>query len=133
MDGVNRHIPSEWKFPNLPLQHMYVYWHCGNQAKRISPIKNLDRRDLSAPGKIQKRGVRTFTELRRIMNAIDRAASAAGHPAKKNMVLAEANKCFAFGQDGIKVPTTTPSGKPRVLARLKWQSAVRLAPKGCLV
>ena len=85
--------------------------------------------DLSAPGKLRKRGVRTFSELRRLMSAIDQAATTAGHPPKKVMTHEEANKCFVFGKVGVKVPLATSSGRPRVLARLTWQSALRLAPK----
>ncbi|KAL7523136.1 hypothetical protein ACHAXR_000036, partial [Thalassiosira sp. AJA248-18] len=127
-DGVNRRIPADWNWPNLLMQHQYAYWHCGNPALKISPMKLLDKRDLTA-AKLKKRGVRTYGELKRLMGAIDQAAKDKGYRTKKVMTQVEANQCFVFGQDGLKVPLITPTGRPRVVAELTWQSVLRLTPK----
>ena len=33
--GKYRRVPSTWKFPTLPLQNMYVYWHCGDDKRGV--------------------------------------------------------------------------------------------------
>lgn len=90
-DGKSRRIPDEWDFPDLGLQPMYVLWHCGNPSERISPIKMLTQNDLSPLG---KKGLNTFVYLKRVMNAIDKAASAGNIPPQKYMSQAQATSCF---------------------------------------
>ena len=38
-DGKYRRVPSDWKFPMLHLQPMYLYWHCGDESANIPPMK----------------------------------------------------------------------------------------------
>jgi hypothetical protein len=124
--GIQRRIPPDWKIPMLSIQHMYLQWHCGNEAKKISPIKNFDQRDLSCLG---TRAKKSFSELKRMMGAIDKAATESGVPPKKGyMTQAEAASCFLHGQHGLNIPATTPTGKPRNIARLTWSSAVKYMP-----
>jgi hypothetical protein len=39
-DGKQRRVPPTWQIPKLSLQPMYVYWHCGDDANRIPPMKH---------------------------------------------------------------------------------------------
>ena len=123
-DGVERRIPEGWYFPNLAIQHMYVYWHCGNAAEKIPPIKDLDARDLSAPC-LGKKGKKAFSGLKRLMVTIDRAAKRGDRPPKDGMSQAEATSCFVIGKQSISVLETTPTGRPRDVSKLTWSSALK--------
>ena len=126
-DGLKRRVPPNWHFPKLLMQHMYIQWHCGNGVKKVSPIKNWDKIDVEGlPGKRIKV---TLSEIRRMMSCIDNHAKASGKPPKKMMMQVEANTCFEVGFHGINVPTTTPTGRPRHVDRLTWQSALQYMPK----
>jgi hypothetical protein len=93
-NGLRRRIPPDWDWPNLLMRHAYVYWHCGDPAKRIAPMKRLEKKDFT--GKLQKRGVRTLGELRPLMGKIDSAAKTKGVQVKKVMTQAEANTFFLW-------------------------------------
>ena len=125
-DGKKRRIPPSWEIPKIQLQHIYLHWHCGNLAKKISPIKNLSKADMSV---MEKRTAKSFCELKRMMGAIDKAAAANGKPVKNIMTQVEAGSCFFHGQHALNIPTTTKTNKPRNIARLKWTSAARYMPK----
>jgi len=104
---------------------VYVAWHCGDEVKKVSPLKNLSRKDVAN----LKRGPRTFTELKRLMGCIDRAATEGGKPTKKIMTPSEAHECYMAGERGLTIPTVTEKGRPRNIARLKWRTAVKYLPK----
>jgi hypothetical protein len=127
-DGKQRRIPVGWEFPKGTLQSTYINWHCGDPAKKISPIKLLDNRDFST-AKLKKRGKRTHTELKRLMGFIDKAATDKGVPPKAQMTQAEAQHCFSYGLEGIELSLQTPTGRPRDVCDLKWQSVLRFLPK----
>ena len=38
-DKIRRRIPAGWEFPNLKVEHMYVLWHCGNEAEQVAAVK----------------------------------------------------------------------------------------------
>lgn len=126
-DGVRRRVPPGWKLPTGLIQHAYVYWHCGDPAKKIAPIKMLDKRDLSI---LEKKEKKCLGGMRRLMDIIDRAAIAEGVRPKKElpMTQAEANACFIKGRNGIQVTGATPSGRPRNVYAMTWQSVLRLLP-----
>jgi len=126
-DGKSRRVPPGWTIPGLSLQHMYVYWHCGNEASKISPIKRLDKTDTSPLG---KNGKKTIQSLTRLMAVIDDAATAEGIPPKESpMTQAEANACFIIGKGALNIPKTTATGRPRNIDKLTWQSALKFMPK----
>jgi|Transcript_4726 hypothetical protein len=127
-DGKRRRIPDDWEFPKGTLQSTYVSWHCGDPARKISPIKLLDNRDFSAV-KLKPRGKRTHTELKRLMGFIDKAARDKGVPPKGEMTQSEAQHCFSYGLQGIEVSLQTPKGRPRDVTNLKWQSVLKFLPK----
>ena len=86
-DKIRRRIPSGWEFPKLKLEHMYVLWHCGNEAEKIAAITFWDCTDVQ---KIKtKRSKAQLSEVRRVMKCIDNAAIAAGVPPQKAMTHAE--------------------------------------------
>lgn len=126
-DGKSRRIPPDWKIPGLSLQHMYVYWHCGDESQKISPIKMLQKIDVSPLGNT---GKVTLCSLKRLMGIIDRGATAAGKPPKSSpMTQAEANACFVIGREALNIPLVTPTGRPRNINKLTWASALKFLPK----
>ena len=50
-DGKYLRVPSSWRFPTLPLQNMYLYWHCGNVKENIPPMKCFQNADVCFFGK----------------------------------------------------------------------------------
>lgn len=128
-DGTLRGIPVEWDFPTGTLQSTYVYWHCGDPAQKIMPMKLMDKRELSVLTKKNKRAKRTHTELKRLMGMIDKAAKDNQVPPMEVMTQAEAQHCYAYGKEGIVVPSKTPKGRPRDIDVMTWQSVLRLIPK----
>lgn len=128
-DGTLRGIPVGWDFPTGTLQSTYVYWHCGDPAQKILPMKFMDKRELSVLAKTNKRAKRTHTELLRLMGMIDKAAKDIQVPPKEVMTQAEAHHCYTYGKEGIVVPSKTPKGRPRDIDVMTWQSVLRLIPK----
>ena len=132
-DGNYRRIPDEWDFPDLGLQRMYVLWHCGNQSEKMCPIKMLTQNDLSPLG---KKGLKTFVCLKRVMNAIDKAATAGNIPPQKYLSQAQATSCFVAGKKFVEACVKyTPTGRFRGKFRgidineLSWQTAAKYMAK----
>ena len=59
------------------------------------------------------------------MESIDHVARNNNVAATARMTRADAQNCFLAGYNEINAKTTTPSGKVRDIAQLKWQSALR--------
>ena len=126
-DKIRRRIPAGWEFPKLKLQHMYVLWHCGNEAEKIAAIKFWDCTDVQ---KIKtKRSKAQLSEVRRVMKCVDDAAIAAGVPPQKAMTHAEVLTCYHAGKSGLPVPRETKTGRLRNLERMSWTTLVRNMPK----
>lgn len=124
-DGKRRRVPPGWKLPVGLVQHAYLYWHCGDPTRKISPIKMLNKNDVSF---LEGKDKINLYAMRRMMGIIDRAAIAEGVLPKKDMPMTEdeANACFAKGCHGIKVAGETPTGRPRNVLALRWTSLVKL-------
>jgi hypothetical protein len=45
--GFFRRVPEDWVFPMGPVLNVFQYWHHGNEQREISPLKKLNRSDLS--------------------------------------------------------------------------------------
>ena len=122
-DGEYRRVPSDWKFPRLPLQPMYTYWHCGDVEKDYPPIKFLERKDIAH---ISKRAHISLCEIRRVMTLIDNRAKSKGMQVRSIMTPEEANSLFASGEDAIReiVSSVNNSGRKKKLARLKHSTVV---------
>ena len=70
----DRRVPTGWKFPKLGLQGMYLYWHSGDEAKNIPPMKFLEPNDVKHLG---KRSRTSLGEVRKVMSLIDNEAKIA--------------------------------------------------------
>lgn len=114
-DGVDRRVPHTWTFPSLPLQNMYVYWHCGDEAGHIPPMKWFEASDVN----FLKRGLKKLSEIRRVMQFLDTSATSAGVPPKEHMTHMEANACYMSSQAALKqvIPDNTPTGRTREKCR----------------
>lgn len=121
-DGKCRRIPADWTFPSLPLQAMYVYWHCGEDDK-IPPMKWFQNDDVS----FLKRGRQNLSECRKVMTAIDNEAEKKGVKPRDIMTQVETNTCYYNGESAILtiVPSTTNKARVRNVSRLKWSTVVR--------
>ena len=127
-DGKYRRVPSDWKFPMLHLQPMYLYWHCGDESANIPPMKWFHATDVDFLG---KRAHISLCEMRKVMLTVDKVATEQGFPPKDHMSLHEANTCYYRGERGIfdVVPENTPQGRPRIVARMKWGTVVKFMHK----
>ncbi len=127
-DGKSRRVPPSWVLPKISFQAIYQYWHCGDEANNIPPMKYFTKLDVAYLGK----GASTrLYELRKLMNMVDKAAAENGHTPKQYMSLAEANTCFFHGEKAILdiVPANTPQGRARVIAMMKWTTVVKYTHK----
>ncbi len=125
-DSFPRHFPPGYSIPNCKIQLIYQLWHCGDESSRICPIKKFTPRDRSV---WKRRQQKTYSELKGLMESIDRASRDNGVPTRGSMNRTEAQSCFIAGQGGIKVNLTTPKGKQRDLSSMKWQTALRYKPR----
>ncbi|KAL9191250.1 hypothetical protein ACHAXT_000956 [Thalassiosira profunda] len=122
-DGKKRRVPSSWQFPMLGLEDMYVYWHCGDKERKISPMKRFTGSDINL---LQKRCKTNLSEVRAVMTIIDLEAKKKGKTISSGMTPDEAKECCAVGYLGLKIPKTTADGRPRDILKMKWSSAVKL-------
>jgi hypothetical protein len=122
-NGNYRRVPSTWKFPALPLQNMYVYWHCGDEEGGIPPMKYLECSDID----FIKRGKKALSEIKSVMQFIDKQAISAGVAPKDLMTQIEANSCYHHAEAGIKqlIPSHTPQGRTRDFRKLKVAYVVK--------
>eukprot|EP00804_Cyclotella_cryptica_P001683 CCRYP_009072-RA/>CCRYP_009072-RA protein AED:0.30 eAED:0.29 QI:0/-1/0/1/-1/1/1/0/334 len=127
-DGKYCRVPSSWKVPLLPMQHLYVYWHCGDEKKNIPPMKYLTPDDIKF---LNKRAHISLSELKKVMTVIDKVAKEQGFPPKEHMSQRDANTCYYRGERAIFdiVPENTPQGRPRVIASMKWATVVKYMHK----
>jgi hypothetical protein len=123
-DGKHRRVPPSWTFPKLSLQSMYQYWHCGDESRHIPAMKFLVASDVDFLGK--KAPCRLY-EMKKVMTSIDNEAIAKGAIPSDHMSFAEANTCYFRGEKAVSdaVPDKTPSGRPRVISKLKWNTVVK--------
>lgn len=122
--GVYRRVPRGWNFPKLGLQGMYLYWHSGDEAKNIPPMKFLEPNDVKHLG---KRSRSSLAEVRKVMTLIDSEAKAQGLAIKDRMTQVEINTLYTHGEGAIArlIPATTPTGRPRKIPRLKYDSVIK--------
>ena len=125
-DKIMRRIPAGWELPKLKLQHMYVLWHCGNEAEKVAAIKFWDCADVQQMK--TKRSKAQLSEVRRVMKCIDDAAIAAGVLPQKAMTHAEVLTCYHAGKSGLPVPRETKTGRLRNLERMSWTTLVKNMP-----
>ena len=121
-DGVKRRVPSSWKFPLLGLTEMYIYWHCGDAAQKISPMKLMQTRDLPPD---MKRAKTNLSEVRSVMVLVDQEAARQGLEIKSIMTPLEALDRVRVGYPGLGIIAKTPDGRDRDILSMKWSSCVR--------
>ena len=102
---------------------MHQLWRCGDGTQRFCPIKDFTPRDRSV---WSRRMNKSYSELKKsLMESIDHVARNNNVATRARMTRADAQNCFLAGYSEINVETTTPPGKVRDIAQLKWQSALR--------
>ena len=123
-NGRYRRVYPSWTFPKLTLQNMYLYWHCGDEEKHISPMIFFEKKDVDF---LCKRVRSNLTECRKVVVVIDRAAKSQGEEPKQMMTHLEANACYAAGEPAILVivSSTTKYNRSRVVAWLAWGMIVK--------
>jgi len=121
-DGVKRRVPSSWKFPLLGLTEMYIYWHCGDAAQKISPMKLMQTRDLPPS---MKRAKTNLSEVRSVMVLVDQEAARQGLEIKSIMTPLEALDRVRVGYPGLGIIAKNPDGRDRDILSMKWSSCVR--------
>lgn len=126
-DGKSRRVPSTWKFPSLPLQNMYQYWHTGDESNKIPPMKWFQNEDVD----FLKRGRINLSECRKVMTAIDNESERKGVSPRDIMTHVETNTCYYKGESAILavVPTQTNCDRVRNVSRLRWSTVVRFMRK----
>jgi hypothetical protein len=127
-DGKSRRVPPSWTIPKLSFQAVYQYWHCGDEANNIPPMKYLTKSDVDYLG----RGARIrLSEMRKLVAILDNEATVKGHAPKQYMTLAEANTCYYHGEKAVLafVPAKTPKGRSRVVSMMKWTTVVKYTHK----
>ena len=102
---------------------MYVYWHCGDEEGSIPPMKFLELSDVD----FITRGKKALSEIKCVMQFIDKQATSAGVSPKELMTHIEANSCYHYAEAAIKqlVPAQTPQGRTRDLRKLQVTYVVK--------
>ena len=113
-----------WKFPKLKLQNMYAYWHVGDEALSIPPMKFLEAGDIKHLG---KRATTTLAEIRKVMTLINNEATAQGLIVKDHMNHIDVNTLYAHGEKAIAnvIQAKTPTGRTRKLSTMKFSSVIK--------
>jgi hypothetical protein len=133
-DGIVRRVPQDWTFPFCMLDRAYVWWHCGDPAHSIGPLKEMKALDFQHV----RRGDKNFTELRHVMTLIDEFVQQQGLTQQgwyhdhmdSSQALAVFKKFQTFKGKGAFSMPDLPSGRPRrPLDRLKWTSVVTILSK----
>mmetsp|Transcript_6132 Transcript_6132/g.13436 ORF Transcript_6132/g.13436 Transcript_6132/m.13436 type:complete len:353 (-) Transcript_6132:11-1069(-) len=123
-DGIDRHVPPSWTFPSLPLQSMYLYWHCGDEEQQIPPIKYFEPIDVDF---LCKRARTNLNECRRVMEAINKGSEISGLAPQEEMTRPMTNACYLLGEPAILelVPKETPCNRVRNVSNLRWGTVVK--------
>jgi hypothetical protein len=69
--------------------------------------------------------------MRKVMGAIDAASAAKGSPIAGYMSHTMANTCYFHGESAIIdiIPTTTNTGRNRLVSKMKWNTVVKFMHK----
>ena len=124
-DGCYRRVPKGWKFPKLPLQQMYMYWHCGNEIQNIPPMKYFAARDVAH---LRGRATVKLCEIRKVMTLVDGRATTNGLTIKGNMTHSEVNALYAKGEAAVEdaISGTAPfGGNRKAVSRMSVHSIIR--------
>lgn len=125
-DGVRRRVPPSWTFPNLNMEQMYLLWHSGDTANRITPMIKFAPSDMSF---LPKRARQSYNEVKGLVRLVDDKAKSLGVNVKAVMTPAESASAFQKGSSSLVISSTTPSGRQRNVAKLKWATLLKYANK----
>lgn len=104
------------------IEDIYIWWHCGDEQGKISPMKLFTASDISHV----KRSRANLSEVRGVVSIIDLEADKAGMTMKSAMTVDEAKKRCRVGHTGLNIQQSTADGGTRSVLHMKWSSAVRL-------
>ena len=123
--GLFRHVPPDWTFPVGPLLNCYIYWHHGDDNRKISPLKLIKRSDLTWVTGAKKRYLRNLDENRSLFTKLDKEARSQGFLLDGNMTRADTIEAYYASKDVLGIPDKTPKGRKRNWAKLSWSSVVK--------
>lgn len=121
-DGSTRRAPPDWEFPHGTLLELYILWHIGDPANRISPLKKFTVSDISFTG---NRARMNLSEARCLVAVLDKEAAKAGKRISAKPSHSEITELFRLGVNGLNIPLTTPGGRVRDIFRLKWTTLTK--------
>ena len=123
-DGKERRVPPSWSMPKISLLGMYQYWHFGDAANNIPPMKYFQSTDVDFLGKTMK--IR-LCELKKIMTSIDNEAASKGYPPREHMDTRQAATCYHHGEGVViaAISAKTPSGRDRCVSKMKWTTVIK--------
>ena len=122
IDGALRRVPPDWEFPKGAILNMYRLWHHGDEVRKISPLKFLERKDLN--WKREARWIKSLSDCRKVCKKIDDEAKAKGfltdNPKRNEVVQAFYKVKYVFG-----LSETTPKGRKRNFTKLTLGTVIR--------
>ena len=123
--GMLRRVPPDWEFPKGAVLTIYRYWHHGDEPRRISPMKNFARKDVS--WKVGSRWMKNLSDCRTVCRKIDNEAKAKGlftnRPAGPSRV--EVTRAYYAVTYVLGLSRKTPTGRKRNFAKLTMGTIVR--------
>ena len=126
INGFYRRVPPDWKFPLGPILNVYLYWHHGDEVKRISPLKLITRHDLTWVKGEKKRFLKNLDECQFIFGRLDAEARRKGIMVE-NLTRDDTIQMYYLTKDMLCVSDTTPTGRKRNWAKLTWGSVAKLS------
>ena len=136
-DGIVRRVPQDWTFPMCTLDRAYVWWHCGDPANRIGPLKETHSTDFHHV----HRGNKNYNELRNVMKVIDECVQEQGFtqqggshdrqmdPSQALAIFQKFQPFHEQGKGGFLMPDLPSGRRRRPLNKLKWTSVVTILSK----
>jgi len=108
------------------MEQMYLLWHSGDTANRITPMIKFAPSDMSF---LPKRARQSYNEVKGLVRLVDDKAKSLGVNVKAVMTPAESASAFQKGSSSLVISSTTPSGRQRNVAKLKWATLLKYANK----
>lgn len=122
--GKLRRCPEDWTFPNsCSLAICYDLWHCGDEVKKICPLKLFKPADVD----FVPRGRKNLDDMRFVCTKIDSEAKRL-NLYKTKMSRQEVRKCLLRSKQALGVSSTTKTGRKRRLESLSWSTFLREMP-----
>ena len=93
------------------------------QAKTsLQPMVKFEPSDISF---LPKRSRQSYTEVKYLVRLVDDRAKSRGVNVKAVMTPAESASAFREGSSSLAISSTTPSGRQRNVANLKWATLLK--------